>query len=299
MLQRASEPVIPTRRRDRVIASPRARRAMRKKGLDPVCVPGSGPNGRIVEADVIHAEPSLGIAPPAPLATTGISPIRRAVAQKVTESFRDVPHFYLRAEADVTSLLMLRQQMIETVERTAGVRLSLTDLLLRAMILGFRDCRHANRIWQNDGIVELPTIDVGLVVMVGDGLLVPILHEADRLSLMELVRRRAELVDACRSGRVPAGMLQGGASALSNLGRHRVDEFAPIISPPHSSMLAVGRVAPRPTVFEDRLCIRQTLCLTLSVDHRVMDGDPAAEFLDRIVSYLERPFQLACEARQE
>ena len=160
------------------------------------------------------------------------------------------------------------------------------------MILALRDCPHANRIWQNDTIVQLPTVDVGLVVQVDDGLMVPIIHHADRLDLFDLIRRRAALVDAVRSGRTSADLFQGGATSLSNLGRHRVDEFTPIISPPQSSMLAVGRVAERPAVFEGRLCLRHTMHLTLSVDHRVMDGVPAAEFFDRIVELLEKPFLL-------
>ena len=122
--------------------------------------------------------------------------------------------------------------------------------------------------------------------------MVPILHHADRLDLADIVRQRARLMATVRSGRMPADIFQGGATSLSNLGKHRVDEFTPIILPPQSSMLAVGRVAERPAAFDGRLCLRQTVHLTLSVDHRVMDGVPAAEFFDRIVELLENPFLL-------
>jgi pyruvate dehydrogenase E2 component (dihydrolipoamide acetyltransferase) len=132
-------------------------------------------------------------------------------------------------------------------------------------------------------------------VQVDDGLLVPILHEADRLGLAEVVRQRAKLTAVVRSGKMPADILGGGATSLSNLGKHRVDEFTPIIQPPQSSMLAMGRVAERPAACEGRLCLRQTVHLTLAVDHRVMDGVPAAEFFDRIVELLENPFLLLCE----
>jgi pyruvate dehydrogenase E2 component (dihydrolipoamide acetyltransferase) len=125
--------------------------------------------------------------------------------------------------------------------------------------------------------------------------MVPILHHADRLSMMDLIRQRAAVVAAIRAGKTPADLFQGGATSLSNLGKHRVDEFAPIISPPQSSMLAVGRVAERPAAFEGRLCLRHTVHLTLSVEHRVMDGVPAAAFLDRIVELLEKPFLLLCD----
>lgn len=284
--------------------SPRACRALRQRGIDAATVRGTGPNGRIVEADVLRAATTSAL--PKKLQSelgegqvvkpTGtISPMRRAVAAKVTESFATVPHFYLRSEVDVTSLVQLREQNIQAFEKCCGLRPSLTDFLLRAMALALRDCPQANRIWQNDTIVQLPSVDVGLVVQVADGLLVPIVHHADQLGLFDMVRERTRLTDALRSGKTPADIFQGGATSLTNLGRHRVDEFAPIISPPQSTMLAVGRVAERPAAHEGRLCLRQTMHLTLSVDHRVMDGVPAAEYLDRIVELLENPFLLLCD----
>ncbi|MBN2021184.1 MAG: 2-oxo acid dehydrogenase subunit E2 [Pirellulales bacterium] len=272
--------------------SPRARRALRERGLDASSIRGTGPDGRIVEADVLRAaalpRPTAAQAPPA----GSISSMRRAVAAKVAESFATVPHFYLRSEADVTALVQLRAWVGEAIQRACGQRPSLTDFILRAMILALADCPQANRIWRNDAIVELPTIDVGLVVQLDDGLLVPILREADRLGMIELVQRRAAAVEAVRSGRASADLFAGGATSLSNLGKRRVDQFSPIISPPQSSMLATGRVAERPAAYQGRLCLRQTIHLTLAADHRVMDGVPAAAFLDRVVELLEEPSSL-------
>jgi pyruvate dehydrogenase E2 component (dihydrolipoamide acetyltransferase) len=122
--------------------------------------------------------------------------------------------------------------------------------------------------------------------------MVPIIHRADRLGLPDMTRERMKVVEAVRSGKTTTDLFQGGAISLTNLGKHRVDEFAAIISPPQSSMLAVGRVAERPAAYEGRLCLRQTMNMTLSVDHRVMDGVPAADFFDRIVELLEKPFLL-------
>ena len=284
---------------DHTPVSPRALRAMRQRNIDSATVRGTGPNGRIVEADVLRTAASSSPRPmgerPVVKATGTLSSMRRAIAAKVTESFATVPHFYLRSEADVTSLVQLRQQNLDAMEKCCGQRPSLTDFLLRAMAIALRDCPQANRIWQNDDIVQLPTVDVGLVVQVADGLLVPVVHQADRLGLLDMVRERVRLTEAVRSGRTPADIFQGGAVSLTNLGKHRVDEFTPIISPPQSSMLAVGRAAERPRAVEGRLCVGQTMHLTLSVDHRVMDGVPAAEFLDRIVELLETPFQLLYE----
>jgi pyruvate dehydrogenase E2 component (dihydrolipoamide acetyltransferase) len=281
----------------RILASPRARRAMSRRGLSAANLVGSGPNGRILEADVLRAAaaPATKAAPAKTAPAGSISSMRRAVAAKVAESFATVPHFYLRSEVDVTSLVQLREQNLAVIEKCSGVRPSLTDFLLRAMALALRDCPSANRIWQDDAIVQLPSVDVGLVIQVSDGLLVPIIQNADRMGLAELARQRIKLAEIVRSGRMPADLFQGGATSLTNLGKHRVDEFAPIISPPQSSMLAVGRLAERPAAYEGRLCLRQTMHLTLSVDHRVMDGVPAAEFLDHIVESLEKPYQLLCE----
>lgn len=279
----------------RTAASPRARRAMGQQGMDPNAVCGTGPNGRIVEADVLRAATAPQQATKRAATAHCISPMRRAVAAKVAESFATVPHFYLRSEADVTALVQLRTQTLESLGQSCGHRPSLTDFILRAMILALRDCPQANRIWQNDTIIELPSIDVGLVVQLDDGLMVPIIHHADQLGMVDLIRQRAAVVAAIHSGTTPADLFQGGATSLSNLGRHRVDEFAPIISPPQSTMLAVGRVAERPAAFEGRLCLRQTMHLTLAVDHRVMDGVPAAAFFDRIVELLEKPVLLLCD----
>jgi pyruvate dehydrogenase E2 component (dihydrolipoamide acetyltransferase) len=269
---------------------------MRQRGVNVANVTGTGPNGRIVEADVLRALATAVVCSPTKAAPAGsVSSMRRAVAAKVTESFATVPHFYLRSEVDMTSLVQLREQNLAVIEKCSGVRPTLTDFLLRAMALALRDCPQANRIWLNDSIVQLPTVDVGLVVQVGDGLLVPIIQRADRLGLAELARQRTKVTEVVRSGKMPADLFQGGATSLTNLGKHRVDQFAAIISPPQSSMLAVGRLAERPFAYEGRLCLRQTMQLTLSVDHRVMDGVPAAEFLDHIVESLEKPYQLLCE----
>lgn len=282
-------------RQARVTASPRARRVMKELNIDPAIVHGTGPKGRIIEVDVRRATEVTNLAVAGTRPSGEISPMRRAVAAKVTESFATVPHFYLRSAVDVTALVQLREQVIQTIEQCCGRRPSLTDFLLRAIALALCRCPHANCIWQNDSILQLPSVDVGLVVQVDDGLMVPILHHADRLTLPELVCARESMIAALRSSKAPSDLFQGGATALTNLGRRRVDDFAPIISLPQSSMLAVGRVAERPAVFEGHLCLRQVLHLTLAVDHRVMDGVPAAEFLDRIAEFLEKPSLLLCE----
>lgn len=259
-------------RLNRVIATPRARRAMRTRGVDPRTLTGSGPAGRIVEADVLGAGPVL-------------SPMRRAIARRTAESFATVPHFYVRAELDATVLLAWRAELLEQI---SGDRVTVTDLLVRAVALALRDCPFANCIWQHETVVTLPTNDVGLVVGLDEGLLIPVIRAADKLDLPALTRQRAAFVAAARAGTLPVAATLGGATSISNLGTSRVDDFQAVIATPQSSLLAVGRIAERPFVVAGQLCVRPTMRVCLSVDHRVMDGGPAAIFLGRIVALLEQ-----------
>jgi pyruvate dehydrogenase E2 component (dihydrolipoamide acetyltransferase) len=200
-----------------------------------------------------------------------------------------VPQFYVRAEADASALVACREQLIERIEGDVNVRLSLTDLLIRAQALALSDLPEACATWQDGALVPAESVDLGLVVSLPGGLLIPILRGVDRLSLAELVRSRSELVAAARAGRLGSDCLAGGVSSLSNLGSSRVDEFTALVAPPQSSILAVGRLTPRPLVADGQLVVRPTLRLTLSCDHRVIDGALAAELLGRIVSLIEQP----------
>ncbi len=270
-------------------ASPRAKRAMRSLGVDAAAIHGSGPGGRIVEADVLKARGQGSVASGRQVPLTAM---RQAVARRTAESFATIPHFYLRAEADVTELAQLRSRVMEGVLKETGARLSLTDFLLCAMGRALADCPWANRIWQKDGLVALPGADVGLVVALEDGLLAPVIRGADRLTPADAAKERSRLATGARSGKLPADALGGAATSLSNLGDTRVDEFAAIIMPRQSSMLAVGRAGQRPYVHGGQLCVRTTMRLCLSVDHRVMDGLAGAKFLNKIVERLEKPEQL-------
>ncbi len=287
-------------RQNRVVASPRARRLMRRLGLDPHQLRGSGPGGRILEVDVQAAEKTPPAVQPGsraiPAASGGISVMRRAIAERTAASFANVPHFYLRVEADVTALVTLRQKLVPQIEREAGVKLTLTDLLLRAMACVSVEFPLARQVWVNQSIVTLPTVDLGLVVGLDDGLFIPVLREVDKLSLSALAKSRSDLTAAARAGKLTAAQTQGGAMSLSNLGNSPVDEFAAVIAPGQSSVLAVGRAAPRPFVVDDQLTVRTTLRLCLSVDHRVMDGGPAALMLGRLVELLEHPTLLVGNA---
>jgi pyruvate dehydrogenase E2 component (dihydrolipoamide acetyltransferase) len=160
--------------------------------------------------------------------------------------------------------------------------------LARALV----KCPSANRVWHDDRLLEFSSVDVGLQVAVEDGLLAPVIRRADSLGLAGIAQQRSRLVTACRAGRLPADAVAGAACSLSNLGISRADEFAAIIMPSQSSILAVGCAAPRPWVAGGTLCVHTTMRLCLSVDHRVMDGLAAARFIGEIVEALENPSRI-------
>jgi pyruvate dehydrogenase E2 component (dihydrolipoamide acetyltransferase) len=268
-----------------VTISPRARRRAAELGVDFRTLKGSGRSGRIREADVLAAASAAPAPAPSPL----------AVAPRTAQVCSSVPQLYLRTEVDATALLGLRERLRPGLLQAAGVRLTLSDLLLRAQALALRDCPQANAIWQEGRVVRFSSCDVGLVVGGPDEPLVPVVRGADSGTLASLVKQRVALVEAARAGQLRAEARQGGASSLSNLVDSCVDEFAAVIVSPQSSMLAMGRAAPRPRVVEGQLAIRTTLKLCLSVDPRVMDGGTAARFLGRIVELLEQPTELARE----
>jgi pyruvate dehydrogenase E2 component (dihydrolipoamide acetyltransferase) len=277
-------------------SSPRARRRATELGVEVALLQGSGNKGRIIEADVLKAaanrDDSVMAATETKTAPTVVgkaSTMRRNIAERTAFSFSHIPHFYVRAEVDATELIALREHLVGILERECGIRITLTDFLLRAQALALREFPAANAVWQNGGLVNQTDSDVGLVVGLPDGLVIPVIRAAQKLSFVELAKERARLVQAVKAGRFDAETVSGGATSLSNLGTTRADEFAAIIAPHQSSMLAVGRAAPRPYVVDGRVEIRTTLRLCLSADHRVLDGGPAAGFLGKIVELLENP----------
>jgi pyruvate dehydrogenase E2 component (dihydrolipoamide acetyltransferase) len=264
--------------------SPRARRALRRLALDPVQIKGSGPNGRIVEADVLRASSTTAISPVPPNANR-----RHAIAARTLANFTGVPHFYLRAEADATRLMAERARLVASIEKLSQVRVTVTDFLLAAQARALAACPWANAVWLRDDVRHFSSVDIGLVVALDDGLLIPVMHDVDRLTVVDLARERSQLLENIHHGRLAASQFEGGASSLSNLGRSRTDEFAAIINQPQSTMLAAGRIASRPWVVDGKLTVAQTIHLTLSVDHRVLDGEPASRFFDQIVHFIENP----------
>lgn len=275
-------------------ASPRARRLAQELGIDITALkPARGP--RVVEEDVRRFAANRK-EPSPPLASSGTpAPSRRAsatcmiVAERMTESFHTAPHFYLGVEANATELVRLRERLLESYQQQAGVRLTYTDLFLRALALGLKDHPQVNAYWHEDAIQLRDSIDIGFAAQTPEGLMAPVIRNADAVSLLDLVRQRQTLTEKARAGKLGLPEMEGGSATLSNLGNSGINWFQAILNPPQSVILATGRIAKRALVVNDSVEVCPTVVLSLSVDHRVLDGVAGAGFLGRIKELIENP----------
>jgi pyruvate dehydrogenase E2 component (dihydrolipoamide acetyltransferase) len=279
----------------KVRASPAARRVAEEHGIDLSLVKGTGPGGRIQAEDVLAFMEAQKEKPSGPVqADMGdlIAPpqIHLVMARRMTESFRDVPHFYLTMEVVARHLLELREGLLASVESRTGARLTLSDLLLK--VIGLALVRHpeVNASWEDGKLRRHWGIHLGLAVAVEQGLVVPVIRDADKKSLIEIVGERKSLVEKAQSGKLTLDDISGGTFTLSNLGMYGLDLFQAIINPPQGAILAVGSVRERAVVENGAVVARPTFFMTLSVDHRVTDGAHAALFLKDLKEMLESPY---------
>lgn len=297
------EPVEPAQRvepspahsSDRQFTSPLVRRLAKERGLDLAAVTGTGPGGRVVRRDLdglqAAAPASAPTAAAAPVATaterteiphTGM---RRAIARRLTESKSTVPHFYLVADCRVDRLIALRAE----VNESAPVKVSLNDFVLKAAAAAFIDVPEANAIWGETAITRFSTVDMSVAVAIEGGLVTPVVRSVERLSMTEIARTVADLAERARAGRLKQHELEGGSFAVSNLGMYGVTEFSAIINPPQSAILAVGLARPQAVVVDGALEVGTIMTVTLSADHRVLDGALAAQWLAAFVRRIEHP----------
>lgn len=265
--------------------SPKARRLAREHGVDISKLRGTGPDGTISAEDVLAAVASPGA--PAP-AVEALRPIARLMAERTTQSWTTVPHFFVAREADAASLLAAREQMRAAVEQ-AGERLTHTDLLVSLLARVLLKHPRMNASWAGDGIRLNPEINIAVAMAVDDGVVAPVIHQADAAGLLQIAHQRRELTERARAGRLHPADLAGATFTLSNLGMYNVDAFTAIINPPQAAILAVGRIADRVVPVDGKPGIRPCLNLTLSTDHRVADGARAAAFLNDVVEALREP----------
>lgn len=271
----------------RTLASPKARRLAQEHGLDLKTIAGSGPDGAVLAADVLAApraaEPEeTSVAQAAPL-----SRIWRVMAERVTQAWTSIPHFYLLREANAAGLIAWRDEA-----RSRAGTITYTDLLVKVVATALRRHPRLNATWQQDALTLQPDINIGLAVAVEDGLVVPVLHHADALGLRQLAERRAELVEQAQAGKLAPADMSGGTFTISNLGMYGVDAFNAIVNPPQVAILAVGRIADRVVPLNGQPAVQPVLALSLSCDHRGVDGARGAQFLQTVAELIEHPMRL-------
>lgn len=298
----------PTFDGQRLFATPLVRKLAKEKGIDLRSVAGTGPGGRIVRRDLDRLparepmpepvrEPKPEPVPaPAPVVATGgpgytdvpLTGMRRAIARRLTESKTTVPHFYLAADCRVDALLTLRA----SVNAAAAVKVSVNDFILKAAAAALVEVPEANAIWNGDSIRRFDAADIAVAVAVEGGLLTPVLRGVDTTALSVLATRVADLAERARSGRIHQHELEGGSFSVSNLGMFGVNEFSAILNPPHSGILAVGGAVQRPVVVDGELTVGTVMTVTLSADHRVIDGAVAARWMAAFVRRIENPLSI-------
>jgi pyruvate/2-oxoglutarate dehydrogenase complex dihydrolipoamide acyltransferase (E2) component len=267
-----------------VSASPAARRLARELGVDIASIAGSGPDGRIVEADV-QAAAGDGRHRPELVALT---PMRRAIAERLRNGLLGSAQLTLTAEADVTALA----EMLAAASAGGGPRATYTAAAVRACALALREHPRLGATWTDEGLRLPARIDIGVAVALDDGLIAPVVRDAAAKSLAELDREIADLAERARSARLTEVEMQGAVFSVTNLGGHRIDAFTPLLDPPQTAILGLGRARPRPAVVDGVVVPRTLVVLSLTFDHRVVDGAPAAAFLDQVIGALEDPAQL-------
>jgi pyruvate dehydrogenase E2 component (dihydrolipoamide acetyltransferase) len=278
-----------------VAASPKARRLAAERGVAIDELSGSGPAGAVLAGDVPPvaraARPTL-VAPPA---TDGkgaqgrsVGTVWRIMAERMTASWTTAPHFYLVREVNVSRLIAWREQ----ASKAPGARITYTDLLVRLVAAALVRHPGVSASWKDGAIVRQAEVNIGLAVAVEDGLIVPVIHRADTLALSEIAARREDVVSRGQAGKLRPADIQGGGFTISNLGMYGVDAFSAIVNPPQAAILAVGRIAERVVAVKGQPAVQPTMVLTLSCDHRALDGARGAQFLGTLADLIEEPLAL-------
>ncbi len=302
---------------ERIFASPLARRIAEQKGLDLSQITGSGPRGRIVKADVEGSSaPATPKAPPPPITASAPAPkpvsadaiaklyegraytevpldgMRKTIAARLTEAKQTIPHFYLRRDIHLDKLLDFRSQLNAQLS-ARGVKLSVNDFIIKACALALQQVPAANAVWAGDRILRLTPSDVAVAVAIEGGLFTPVLKDAETKTLSALSAEMKDLATRARARKLAPEEYQGGSFAISNLGMMGIENFDAVINPPHGAILAVGAGVKKPVVgADDQITVATVMSVTLSVDHRVIDGALGAELLAAIKENLENPMAM-------
>ena len=294
----------------RLFASPLARRIAAEKGIDLAGIKGSGPNGRIVKADVENAKPGAAPAaaqapkaaaktpaPPAVGQPVIVAPgdsrvphtsIRKVIARRMLESKQTVPHFYLTVDFEIDALLTARTAINAVVEKK-GTKVSVNDMVIKACAKALRDHPECNASWTEDEMIQYGAVDISVAVATDRGLITPIVRNADMKGLARISIEMKDLASRAKSGKLKLEEFQGGGFTISNLGMFGIRDFGAIINTPQAMILAVGAGEERVVVRKGEMVIRNIMSCTLAVDHRVVDGALGAQFLQTLKAYIEQP----------
>lgn len=288
----SSEPAVPVRSGERIIASPRARRAAAENNVALSAVSGTGENGRIVEQDVLDfmkcSDPAVRTAKDTVAPLTGM---RKIIASRMVQSQQEMAQTDMRMDVDMSNMISFRAQVNQKLAGK-GIKVSYMDLLTAVCAKALAEHPDANASLQADGIHYRNYANIGIAVDSERGLVVPVIKDADILSIPAIAAKSKELIDKARRGALRPDDMQGGSFTISNLGMFEVDSFTAIVNPPETCILAVGSIAQRPVVKDGQIVARPMMNLCLSYDHRIIDGAPAARFLQCVKHYLENPVWL-------
>jgi pyruvate dehydrogenase E2 component (dihydrolipoamide acetyltransferase) len=295
------EKVQVSEKRERVFASPLAKKMAKEKGIDLSSVAGSGPSGRISVADVekylSEAKPPEieSRAPIGPVEVAEIIPLtamRRTIARRLSQSFHDAPHFNLGTEVEMTEVRRWLDSQSEKMGAAGEARFSLNDIFIKAVATTLRDHPRLNSRLNGDQVEILRTINIGLAVALDDGLIVPAVERADQKRLSQIAQERKDLVERARQGRLSLGEIERGTFTVSNLGMYDIVFFTSILNPPQGGILSIGKIMDKPVVRNGSVVIRPIAEMTLAVDHRIVDGAVGAKFLQDLKHGLENPILL-------
>ena len=289
----------------RQFVSPLARMLAKDLGVEISTLQGTGPGGRVVKQDVLAAEvsaPPSGIPPQVTSASKELAPqefsssystvphssMRKAIARRLTESKSTIPHFYLSANCVVDELMALRKRINEA----SRVKISVNDMVVRAVAAAFQDVPAANVVWTSDAMIRYESVDISIAVATNGGLLTPIIRGVEKRTLSNIAMTITDLAERSRAGKLRQDELEGGSFAITNLGMFGTESFSAIINPPQSGILAVGTARQTPVVKDGVLAIANVMSVTLSADHRAVDGALAAQWLQAFKTRIENPLSM-------
>ena len=302
-LGKIQSPLIANQDGVRVAASPLARRMAEHAGLDLAKISGSGPNGRIIKADidqVLSQDNALKLPPVSTVTSPSIEPsaqydaipnnsMRKVIASRLTESKQVAPHFYMTVDCNVDALKQVRMELNEKVE---GTKISINDLIIRASAIALKQVPEANASWTEEATLVYKTIDISVAVAIEGGLITPIIRDAGAKGVKEISVKMKDLANRAREGKLMPEEYQGGTFSISNLGMYGVKEFSAVINPPQGAILAIGAAEERPIIKDGAVAAATLMTCTLSVDHRVVDGAVGARFLSAFKRLIEDPLTM-------